>query len=222
MVTFTFDDFPRSSLFTAGAILEAAGVSGTYFVSHGLAGTTGPTGEIYRPDDLPIVTARGHEFGCHTFHHYPAWATPPATYLSSIIENHRVHQERFPADSLGTHSYPISYPRPRTKRHVGRRFRAARGGGQTYNKGVTDLNYLNSFFLEQCRDDFQAVKQLIASCVQDQGWLIFSTHDVSPDPTRYGVTPEFFSRTVEAVVNSGASVVVMSKALDRLQVPRPV
>ena len=48
LISFSFDDFPRSALFTGGALLEQYGVAGTYYASLGLMGKTSPTGEIFR------------------------------------------------------------------------------------------------------------------------------------------------------------------------------
>jgi peptidoglycan/xylan/chitin deacetylase (PgdA/CDA1 family) len=42
MISFTFDDFPRSALHVAGRILEDHGIAGTYYVSLGLMGTLTP------------------------------------------------------------------------------------------------------------------------------------------------------------------------------------
>src|SRR6058998_1215474 len=52
IVSFTFDDFPRSALFNGGGILERLGLAGTYYASLGLMKQMTPTGEIFQPDDL--------------------------------------------------------------------------------------------------------------------------------------------------------------------------
>src|SRR5947207_11316553 len=67
IISFTFDDFPRSALHTGGAILERFGVRGTYYASLGLMGRTAPTGPIFLREDLPVLIAQGHELGCHTY-----------------------------------------------------------------------------------------------------------------------------------------------------------
>lgn len=215
IISFTFDDFPRSALFAAGTLLEASGAAGTYFVSHGLMGQTIATGEMARADDLPYLLARGHELGCHTFHHCPAWDTAPSKYESSVADN----ASALASVVLQTHSYPINYPRPDTKRRLARRFRGCRGGGQSFNHGSIDLNYLNSFFLEQSREDFGAVERIIAANADAGGWLVFSTHDVCENPTRFGCTPAFFEKVVRSSSHSGAKILVMSAALDTIGVP---
>ena len=221
IITFTFDDFPRSALLTGGTFLEQMGVAGTYFISYGLEGKMTPTGEIFRTDDLTRLLAHGHELACHTFHHHPAWETVPSEYESSVTQNASALAAVLRLRPLQTHSYPISYPRPATKRRLQRRFRACRGGGQTFNHGTVDLNYLNSFFLEQSRDDFGAVERLIAANADAGGWLVFSTHDISENPTRFGCQPAFFEEVLRASIRSGAKILVMSAALDAVGV-RPL
>ena len=200
--------------------MELSGISGTYYVSLGLTGQASPTGEMFRTDDLSQLLAKGHELGCHTFDHYPAWETQPSTYESSVAQNRAVLAQIAPTRILQTHSYPISYPRPATKRRLAPRFRGCRGGGQTINRGTVDLNYLNSFFLEQTRDDFPAVERIIAANSEVGGWLIFSNHDVCENPTRFGCSPAFFEKVVQSSIRSGAKILAMSAALDDLGVPR--
>jgi peptidoglycan/xylan/chitin deacetylase (PgdA/CDA1 family) len=213
IISFTFDDFPRSALLTGGAILEQFGLRGTYYASFGLMGRTAPTGEIFVPEDASAVVARGHELGCHTFAHYHSWDTKTKEFERSIIENRAALETLLPGASFRTFSYPISPPRPLTKRMVGQRFACARGGGQTFNVGTTDLNYLRAYFLEKSRDDRAAVKSVIEQNRAACGWLIFATHDVCSTPTPYGITPDFFEDIVECSIRSGARIVPVAEAL---------
>jgi peptidoglycan/xylan/chitin deacetylase (PgdA/CDA1 family) len=219
IITFTFDDFPRSALYIGGVQLEHAGAAGTFFISRGLVGQESPTGQTFQAEDLPLLLSRGHELGCHTFHHCPAWETDPHVYALSVEQNSRSLAGDRHECRLQTHSYPISYPRPSTKRRIERRFRGCRGGGQTFNHGLVDLNYLNSYFLEQSRDNFSHVERTITANADASGWLIFSTHDISDHPTRFGCTPDFFERVIRASIHSGAKILVMSAGLDAVGVP---
>lgn len=219
IVSFTFDDFPRSALATGGRLLAENGMRGTYYVATGLAGRTIETGEMFLPPDLDRALAEGHELGCHTAEHLPAWETPVGAYLESVERNVRVLSRLTPPVRPATHSYPISYPRPASKRHLAGRFRACRFGGQEANRGIVDLNALNSFFLEQSVRDFAAIERRIGGLSTAPGWLIFSTHDVAPDATRYGCTPEFFDRVLCCVRAAGVAVLPMNAALDELGAP---
>jgi len=213
VISFTFDDFPRSALTNGGAILRERGFAGTYYASLGLMGKTAPTGEMFEPEDLDQLIKQGHELACHTFDHCDSWETSPAEFETSILRNRKAVAEQLPGVTLGSLSYPINWPRPQTKRAVARYFECARGGGQTFNDGIVDLNYLKAFFIEQSRDGFDAVKQTIDATARAKGWLIFATHDVCDAPTRFGCTPRLFEQVVECSAKSGAAVLPVSKAL---------
>jgi peptidoglycan/xylan/chitin deacetylase (PgdA/CDA1 family) len=222
IVSFTFDDFPASALHTAGAILEQHAFSGTYYISVGLLGQIAPTGQIVSREDLPHVVARGHELGCHTFAHCDASTTPPADFEASIAENGAAIGALVPGARLHSLSYPIGSPKPGTKLRSGRHFAGCRGGGQTHNAGTIDLNYLSAFFIEQSVKNPERIFAAVEEMVAENGWLIFATHDVAESPTRYGCTPDLFSQIVRTVAKSGAQVMPVSLALQRLGVPTHV
>lgn len=217
LISFTFDDFPRSALLTGGAILKDYGAVGTYYASFALMSTQSASGAMFLPEDLSLLLAQGHELGCHTFHHCPTWQTSPVAFERSSIENGRAFSALLPGVSLRTLSYPISPPRPETKRRVAKHFLCCRGGGQTFNRITTDLNYLRAFFLEQSRDNPEAVKNLIDANQRAAGWLIFATHDVCPTPSPFGCTPEFFQSIVQYSIRSGARVLPMAQAYEALR-----
>jgi peptidoglycan/xylan/chitin deacetylase (PgdA/CDA1 family) len=217
IVSFSFDDFPRSALINGGAILERLNLSGTYYASLGLAGQRAPSGEIFALDELRWLLDLGHELGCHTFGHHPAWTTSPAAFEESVRLNSAALDQHLPGARFLTHSYPISYPRPETKSRVSRHFCCCRGGGQTFNTGTVDLNYLSAFFLEQSRDDLDTVKRLLAANQAAGGWLILATHDVSETPSPYGCTPNFFEQVVDLTLACGAEVLPVGRAWNVLQ-----
>lgn len=217
IVSFTFDDFPRSALIDGGAILERFGLGATYYASLGLAGRTTPCGDMFELEDIPPLLELGHELGCHTFDHCPAWTTAPAAFAASVERNAQVLRELFPAARLPTLSYPISHPRPGTKERVCERFACCRGGGQTFNAGTIDLNYLSAFFLEQSLDEPDAVARTILEARRAGGWLIFATHDISDRPSPFGCTRAFFRQVVQFTVDSGTQVLPVARAWDVLR-----
>jgi peptidoglycan/xylan/chitin deacetylase (PgdA/CDA1 family) len=213
-ISFTFDDFPRSALYAGGNILTRFGLRATYYASLGLMGTEAPTGSIFVPNDIKELLAQGHELGCHTFAHCHSWKTSSRMFEDSIIKNKRTLDELVPGAVFGSFSYPISGPRPDTKRRAGQYFRCCRGGGQTFNVGDTDLNLLKAFFLEKSRDNPDFVKEIIDQNCRNRGWLILATHDISNAPTPYGCTPAFFEDILKYSLDSGARILPVAKALD--------
>jgi peptidoglycan/xylan/chitin deacetylase (PgdA/CDA1 family) len=231
LISFTFDDFPRSAFLEAGSILRRYGALGTYYASLGLMGEQSNLGPMYEAEDLKELVHLGHELGCHTFGHCHSWNTPPDVYEGAILENQQALTEVLPGASFQTFAYPHSAPRLAVKKVAGRYFRCCRGGGlkagrylhrhaaggQTFNWGVADLNYLCAFFLEMSRDNPQAVKSLIDQNARARGWLIFATHDVCADPSPFGCTPDFFEQVVQWSLESGARILPVVKALEVVQ-----
>ena len=216
LISFTFDDFPRTALSVGGSILQKYGRVGTYYASLDLAGKQDASGPMFAISDLAILRKQGHELGCHTFKHCDSSETASSVFLDSVISNQQALQALFPGASFRTFSFPKSAPRARTKQGVGNRFECCRGGGQTFNTGIADLNYLRAYFLEQARGDFSAVKQIIDQNHETKGWLIFATHDICEHPSAYGCTPDFFEAVVQYAVGSGATILPVARGLERL------
>src|SRR5438309_9393478 len=102
LISFTFDDFPRSAFLEAGSILRRYGILGTYYVSLSLMGKQSLLGPMFQAEDLKELTGRGHELGCHTFGHCQSWNTPPDVYERSILENQKALSELLPGASFQT------------------------------------------------------------------------------------------------------------------------
>jgi len=235
LVSFTFDDFPRSAFLEASSILTRYDILGTYYVSMSLAGKQSQMGPMYQTEDLKELARLGHELGCHTFGHCHSWNTPPDIYEKAILDNQQALNEVLPGTAFQTFSYPFSGPRLAVKQVAGRHFLCCRGGGlragrflfrhqaggQTFNSGITDLNLLCAFFLEQSRENPEAVKALIDQNAQARGWLIFATHDVCEKPSRFGCTPAFFEQVVQWSLESGARILPVVKVLEVLRASQP-
>jgi peptidoglycan/xylan/chitin deacetylase (PgdA/CDA1 family) len=221
VISFTFDDFPRSALRTGGGILKRFGIRGTYYASFGLMGRHTPTGSMFVPEDVTTLVTEGHELGCHTYAHCHSWDTEPRIFEESIVENQRALDAILPGATFRTFSYPLSPPRIRTKRRVSTHFVCCRGGGQAFNSGTADLNYLRAYFLEKVRDHPDLVKNLIQQNRLARGWLIFATHDVADQPTPFGCTPDFFEQIVQSAVESGARILPVVRAWEVLRISQP-
>ena len=213
LISFTFDDFPRSALLRGGQILGEFGLSATYYVALGLLGQDSPSGQICLADDLRKALEDGHELGSHTYSHCHSWDTRPELFEESVLKNGAVLSEMISGEEFRSFSYPICAPHPAVKRRTARHFESCRGEGQTLNAGRADLNQLSAFFLERARDDLGTVQRLIDRNVEERGWIIFATHDIDPSPSRYGCSPGFFEKVVRYAVGSGACIVPVSGAV---------
>jgi len=218
-VSFTFDDFPRSAFAEGGRILAEQGVRGTYFVSLQLLGSPSVSGPIASRDDLRALLRDGHELGCHTFEHLDGRRSTVEAFERSIEANRAALAECVPGGDLPVFAYPLDGPVLSIKRAVGRHFVGCRGGGQSFNSGVIDLNLLNAYFLDKRnRGNLEAVRRVIVQNATARGWLIFATHDVAANPSGFGCEPEFLEDVVRCSLQSGARVVPMMQACKELSI----
>jgi peptidoglycan/xylan/chitin deacetylase (PgdA/CDA1 family) len=220
-ISFTFDDFPLTAFTEGGRSLAAHGARGTYFVSCQLLGRDSASGPIASAEDLRALVARGHELGCHTFEHLDGCASTPEAFERSIAANRAALSKSLPGCDLPVFAYPLNGPDLRIKRAVGRHFAGVRGGGQTINAGVIDLNLLKAYFLDhRNRGNLDVVRDVIAQNAAARGWLIFATHDVAAAPSQYGCEPDYFEEVVRLSVQSGARVLPMMRVCQELRVAR--
>ena len=87
IVSFSFDDAPKTSFTNGGGILNAYGAKGTFYVSLGMLGNESPSGSIASSGDLRRAVEEGHELGCHTFDHANAWETKTEAFVQSVLKN---------------------------------------------------------------------------------------------------------------------------------------
>lgn len=220
IISFTFDDAPRTAFTTGADILASHGARATFFVSLGLLGSHTETGTIASGDDLRLALENGHELGCHTFDHLDAWQTSAKKFVDSVARNRRALAEILPGAGFKTFAYPKSGPGLTVKLQLEKFFICCRGGGQTFNCGAADLNLLKAFFLDaRNKVEMSSVRQLIDRNTQCRGWLIFATHDVAGNPSRYGCTPEYFTEVVEYAARSGSLLLPVAEACEKLRIP---
>lgn len=217
VVSFTFDDFPRSALTVGGRVLGRYGVSGTYYASCGLIGITTAAGEMFVKDDLVRLIHDGHEIGCHTYDHLDAWETPTGVFEASIQRNLASLKALCPRKTFWTFSYPRSEPRRALKAVAGRHFLGCRAGGHRINGKTIDLNLIRSCFIDS--KNSKNAERLIAMIEQnakDKRWLVFSTHDVGDAVSPYGCPKDLLEELVAKSLESGAAVLPLIEVCTRL------
>ena len=217
IISFSFDDAPRSAFSNGGDILKAHGARGTYFVSLGMLESDSPSGIIASQEDLRRAVEEGHELGCHTFDHKDPWKTKPDVFEQSVLKNRQALAKNLPNIVFSTFAYPLSNPNPVNKRLAGSLFNCCRGGGQTFNTGMADFNMLKAFFLDvRGGATIDMVRDLIDRNSVYRGWLIFATHDVVDNPSPYGCTKDFFEEVVVYAASSGSLLLPVGKACEEI------
>jgi peptidoglycan/xylan/chitin deacetylase (PgdA/CDA1 family) len=213
LVTFTFDDVAASACSAGAAILERHGLHGTYYVSGGGCGAASPCGRLATAGQVKAIWAKGHELGCHT-HSHTAVARLSDSELELDIERNRSFLADIGGDGAARNfAYPYGDMRFRAKRRLENRFRSCRSVIPGINAGTADLGALRAWPLEDAAIDRATIPELIAANVRDKGWLIFYSHDVSEQPSRFGVSPGLLEFAVSAVKAAGCRVVTIAAGL---------
>lgn len=213
VVSFTFDDAPRSAFDRGGSILRQAGGWATYYCALGLLNTRTEVGQIASLKELQQALAEGHELGCHTYDHLDAWHTSTHAFIHSIDRNALAFKTLLGLERPAHFAYPKSGARWPLKRFVANQFLTCRGGASSVNQGVADFHLLNACFLDQRAGwTLDELKRLIDLNRRQAGWLILATHDVDPEPSIYGCTPAHLEAVVGYAAESGARLWTLSQA----------
>src|SRR6266849_3925160 len=76
LISFSFDDFPRTAYTVGGSILQEFNARGTYYVTPWLMDKVNDLGEQYHLEDVRSLVEQGHELASHTYSHLSSRAVP--------------------------------------------------------------------------------------------------------------------------------------------------
>lgn len=212
LISFTFDDFPRSALSVGGTVLERHELRGTYYAALSLIGGEDHGHALMTEEDLAALHDRGHELACHTYSHVNCRSLDRSRLEREFDENSRQAVRFGTNDGFVSFSYPFGEVSLAAKSLASDRFATARGILPGINQGTVDLAALLGNSLYGGMENVERALQLIEENERRRGWLVFYTHDVAEAPSRYGCTPEHFAAVVEAAADSACDVLTMERA----------
>jgi len=215
IVSFTFDDFPRTACSVGAAILEKFGARGTYYVTVGLMNSCNELGELFHQDDLCTLAERGHDLGTHTFHHRSCRSLSLSAFREDVEKGKKAVEEYVGCDSINF-AYPYGDVTLRIKKNVGPGLASCRGIVPGYNGPGIDLNLLRANRLYGGVDQATRAEALIRENVKRKSWLIFYTHDVRLRPSTYGCTPALLESAVSCAARSGSRLLAVREVLSEL------
>ena len=215
IVSFTFDDCPKSVMQNALKPLEAEGWLSTVYMSMGRCGKTNHLGLHMSEADVKAAYESGHEIGDHTFSHMDGADVPVEVFEANIDKNQNVLAELGLPPSE-TFAYPYGEVTPKLKKMMKRRFKGARGITSRIHENNVDLNQIGSNRL-YAGHDVKVLLETIKELKTTSGWLTIFTHDVRENPSRFGCTPEDMRAVIKAVKDVGASVMTMAEAINHLE-----
>ena len=213
IVSFTFDDFPKSAVRNAAAILERYGVAGTYYLSRSFNGATVDGIEYYDIGDLRRLVDNAHEIGCHTASHVHAPQVARSSLIEDLEANAQFLREHFGDLRMTTFAFPFGDMDLPTKLLLQGRFAACRSIFPGANRRIADLGALRAERIYSRLTNVEAVTSLIERSAQPRSWLILYTHDVDDDPSPHGCTPALLEAAVRSALAAGCQVLPVRNAL---------
>ncbi len=218
IISFSFDDCPRSALTNAAPLLEDNGWRATFYIAMGLCGTSNHLGQHMSLEDVKAAYKNGHEIADHTFSHLDGQQVSLRDFLADIEKNQAaLNAVNIPPSR--NFAYPYGCVSPKLKKNIAQKFQLARG---VHNPVIGRANApLDTALLPSMRmyhgkaidDIIGAIKHLKT---QPQ-WLTLFTHDVRDTPSDYGCTVQDIHRIIAVIKDSGADVMPMSAALDHIK-----
>lgn len=220
IVSISFDDFARSAATTASEAIEKRGWRATFFASGGMVGETTHLGPMFERDDLLRLHCSGHEIACHTYSHLDAARTGLASLLQDVDRNREAISEWGLDGRLESFAFPYGESCPSAKSALIERFRVLRGVRPGINRRGSDRSLLNAVGLDGGEAGIANACGFATEVARKPGWLIYFGHDVRDDPSPWGCTPAQFERVLDAIAASGAMVLPIDEAADRLGLPQ--
>ncbi|QOZ23405.1 polysaccharide deacetylase family protein [Bradyrhizobium sp. CCBAU 51753] len=212
MVTFSFDDLPKSAATLGADILESYGARGTFYVSGGLVGIDAPDWATGSADDVVSLYRRGHEIGCHTFSHRRACDLDETSLAGEIARNRTYLHSLDPTMTVDSFAYPFGYGSYARKYQLKSEFRTCRSIVPGVNSGEVDLQFLRAMPLIDRQTSRERIEQAFDEAASTNGWLIFYSHDVDEAPSLYGCSPDLMTYALEAAARRNIPALTMAEA----------
>lgn len=215
VVSFSFDDFPRSAAKTGAEIVEKFGWRATYYTSAGFENTSNHMGALFTATDVAKLVAKGHEIGCHTENHIDCSLNAPVV-LAREIRRNQMRLRAFGAPTPRSFAYPFGEASPKNKTLLGQYYACSRGVHAGINRRNADAHQLRAVPIEGHIEDKHIPLSYLDSLAKDPGWLIFYMHDIDPTPGQWGCTPKLLETICEATQAAGFEVLTITDAFAQL------
>jgi peptidoglycan/xylan/chitin deacetylase (PgdA/CDA1 family) len=213
MVSFTFDDIPKSAATVGAPMLAEYDARGTFYISGGLADQWSGHWIGASADDILGLHRDGHELACHTFSHSRAIDLDAAALTAEMANNRRYLLALDPSISIENFAYPYGLGTPSRKRQLGKAFRSSRSILPGVNSGTVDLQFLRATPLIEPHIDHDGIDRAFDEAVAKNGWLIFYSHDVEPAPSPYGCSPSLLRHALETASRRKIPILSVAEAL---------
>jgi len=216
IVSFTFDDVPKSTFENAVPILNKYKLSGTFYIALSLMEGVSEK-KLYTRENLLECIESGHELACHSFGHIHFFQTSDTGFIKEDLKKNKDTLESLDLNaSFENFSYPYGEQTVISKRVVSRIFKSCRGTDNGINSGKVDLNSLKGIKLYENRNSKEKIDLLLKEFDRSGGWLIFYTHDVQEHFTSVGCSPEYLEYVINRCHESGFEIKSIKQVISSL------
>lgn len=210
ILSMSFDDAPATATAIGAEILEARGARGTFYVSAGLSDTDLPMGLCAGAADYRRLIAAGHEIACHTYSHLDCGQASAEAAAAEVARNARALAD-LGAYDLDSFAYPYGDVAAGPKRALAKRFSTLRGLHHGLIEKGVDLNQAPAVGIEG--PDGEAVARgWLTRAAARKAWMILYTHDVRPEPSLWGCTPDALKRLLDEALAAGFEILTVREA----------
>lgn len=216
IVTFTFDDIPQTASSVGAQILDDAGVKGTFYISGSFIDAVEDGEQMVTSADCKSLVERGHELACHTFSHRKLISFSKQELQSDLVKNERALSTFDQRQAMRNFSVPFGKAYLPSQGALKRRFSSSRGILPGVNRQNADLYNLLAVELRPDAHFLEIADYWLNSVIENPGWLIFFTHDVSENPSFYGCPKQRLEALVQKSLTAGCRVLTVDAALEEL------
>ena len=213
MVSFTFDDTPKSAAAVGAPILDAYRARATFYVAGGRVDKWSGHWDGISAGEIVALHREGHEIACHTFSHARTTDLDAPALAREIEDNRRYLLSLDPSITLENFAYPYGAGSVLHKSRLKRNFVSSRGIVPGINAGVIDLQFLRATPLINRDIDRNGIDRMFDDAVARNGWLIFYSHDVASEPSPYGCSPSLLRYALEAAARRNVRIRSVADAL---------
>lgn len=216
IVSFTFDDFPRSAWREGGPVLARHGAKATYYASGCFCDRTIEGMDYYTRQDALEAARAGHEIAHHTFSH----AHAPELGAGALLED-CARNDGFLAE-LGLKTsrhfaFPYGDADVGARSLLKDRYSTCRGTQAGINGARMDSGLLKAVSLERRIWAPGHARRWIDQLAQRPAWLIFYTHDISDNPGLYGSTPAQLDEALGLARTAGCEILTIGEAFQQIE-----
>lgn len=204
VVSFTFDNFPKSALNGADIVEKCGGRAGFYACTSFMGQRSPMMGEMFDGATLSELTARGHEIGAHTHTHLDCARARLEKVERDIGENLVALAEVGHIENVTSFAFPHGETSYAAKRWVGEVFATGRGTLPGVNIGDVDRSQMRAIELGSSAMHRRRAIAALKTCVDAKAWIFFFTRDVSRSPTPYGAPVDLVEELAQRAVEGGA------------------